>query len=305
MTLGLCVVKQFCVGSDAAMGYGKPILSWIAVRLIDSMADYGEPSIEELFRKAVGFGLSFVELHHSMLPAFDRRTLNNIRGLLSRYGIGISQLTCAPDFTHPDEDFREQELERMKTMVEVARVLGAAGVRVTVGCAHEGVGIDEGINWAAECILRLLEFSEPRGIKLALENHYKDRRWSNVDFAFRPEVFLEVFRRLENTPIGINFDASNSLMVGEDPLHILREVKHKVWHMHASDRKSGSYQHTVVGEGDVNYDAIMAELASIGYCGFISLEDGNPIGDEGTLRSLSFLRRKIEEHFGVSAAWLN
>lgn len=279
------------------MSGGKPTLSWIAVRYIDSMAERNEPSLEELFRKAVDFGLSFIELHHSMLPSYDRKTLNSICDLLSRNGLGISQLTCAPDFTHPDKHCRESELEYMKTMVEVARVLGATGVRVTVGCAHEGVELEQGIKWATECILRLLDFSEPRGIKLGLENHYKDRRWSSVDFAFHPDVFLEVFHRLEDTPIGVNFDASNPLMVGEDPLRILREVKHKVWHMHASDRRIGEYQHTVVGEGDVDYDAIMSELSSIVYCGFISLEDGNPFGDEGTRRSLDFLRRKIDEHF--------
>ncbi|MFA4016772.1 MAG: hypothetical protein RUDDFDWM_001883 [Candidatus Fervidibacterota bacterium] len=280
------------------MACGKPTLSWLAVRYIDSMVESRQPSLESLFQQAVEFGLSFVELHYSMLPAYDRKTLNAVCDLLSRYGIGVSQLTCAPDFVHPDESVRLKELEQMKTMVEVARVIGARGVRVTAGCLHEGVSVADGINWAVECINRLLDFSEPRGIKLGLENHYKDRLWKKVDFAFQPAVFLELFHRLEETPIGINFDASNPLMVGEDPLTILREVKHKVWHMHASDRVVGSYQHTVVGEGDVNYDAIMAELASIGYYGFISLEDGNPIGDEGTRRSLSFLRRKIEEHFG-------
>ncbi|MCS7253036.1 MAG: sugar phosphate isomerase/epimerase [Armatimonadota bacterium] len=279
---------------------GKPTLSWIAVRYIDSMAERHEPSLEELFRKAVEFGLSFVELHHCMLPSYDRKMLNAVCGLLSQYGLGVSQLTCAPDFTHPDERFRENELEHMKTMVEVARVLGASGVRVTVGCAHEGVSLQQGVEWATRYILRLLDFAEPRGIKLGLENHYKDRLWKDVDFAFHPDVFLEVFHRLEDTPVGVNFDASNPLMVGEDPLRILREVKHKVWHMHASDRRVGEYQHTVVGEGDVNYDAIMSELSSIVYCGFISLEDGNPFGDDGTRRSLAFLRRKIEEHFGSS-----
>ncbi|HID05664.1 MAG TPA: sugar phosphate isomerase/epimerase [Armatimonadetes bacterium] len=262
------------------------------------MAERGKPSLADLLAQARDFGLAFVELHYSILPAYNRRALNSVCKLLSRYELSISQLTCAPDFTHPDADQRMHELEEMKTLVQVARVLGACGVRITAGCAHEGVSREQGIQWAVDGIKRLLDFAEPRGIKLGLENHYKDRRWEHPDFAFQPDIFLAIFHRLEDTPVGVNFDAANSLMVGEDPLRILREVKHKVWHMHASDRKVGMYQHTVVGEGDVDYDAIFTELASINYCGFISLEDGSPFGDEGTRRSLTFLRQKIAQYYG-------
>ncbi|MES4792067.1 MAG: hypothetical protein C4321_02950, partial [Chloroflexota bacterium] len=131
-------------------------------------------------------------------------------------------------------------------------------------------------------------------------NHYQDRRWSRPDFAFHADVFLEIFRGIKDSPVGVNFDCSNQLMAGEDTLAVLNEVKEKVWHVHASDRFPGEYRHSVVGEGAVDFDPIFRVLAETGFSGYISLEDGNPEGDAGTVRGLDFLRRKIREHWGAA-----
>ena len=166
-------------------------------------------------------------------------------------------------------------------------------MRVTAGCAHEGVRRHVGLKWAASYLTRLAEFAEPLGIKLGLENHYRDRRWKANDFAFHTDAFLELYELIKDTPVGINFDASNQLMVGDDPMTVLRVVADKVWHMHASDRLPGQYAHTVIGEGAVDFDAIFSFLSARGWAGFISLEDGNPEGDAGTWRAIQFIRRKV------------
>ncbi|MFA0783615.1 sugar phosphate isomerase/epimerase family protein [Fervidibacter sacchari] len=277
----------------------RPRIGWGPVRLLAPMLSEGKPTLPELFAMARDFGVDTIELHHAMIPAYDRRTLDEIAGLLQRYGLRLSMLTCAPDFTHPDPDERERQLDEMKTKVVAAWVLGAKGVRVTVGCAHEEVSREQGINWAVEMLLRLAEFAHPRGVKLGLENHYKDRLWELPDFAFDPDVFLEVAEKLKGTPVGINFDCANPLMVNRDPIPILRAVADRVWHVHVSDRKAGEYAHRVLGDGDVPLGAIFAELSKLGFSGVISLEDGQAYaGDEGTKRSLAFMREQISRYWG-------
>ncbi len=276
----------------------QPKIGWGPVRLLAPMLSEGKPTLAELFAMAKDFGVDTIELHHAMIPAYDRRTLDEIVNLLHRNQLRLSMLTCAPDFTHPDEDERERQLDDMKTKVVAAWVLGAEGVRVTVGCAHEEVSREEGVKWAVEMLTRLAEFAHPRGVKLGLENHYKDRLWELPDFAFDPDVFLEVAERLKGTPVGINFDCANPLMVNRDPIPILQAVADRVWHVHVSDRKAGEYAHRVLGDGDVPLEAIFAELARIGFSGVISLEDGQAYaGDEGTKRSLNFLRQQIAKHW--------
>jgi len=96
----------------------------------------------------------------------------------------------------------------------------------------------------------------------------------------------------------INFDCSNQVMIEQDPMDVLEEVKDKVVSIHASDRFPGSYQHSVVGEGAVHYESIFETLKEVGFSGWISIEDGNPYGEEGFKMSFFFIRAKINKFWG-------
>ncbi|MCA8989915.1 MAG: sugar phosphate isomerase/epimerase, partial [Planctomycetaceae bacterium] len=104
-------------------------------------------------------------------------------------------------------------------------------------------------------------------------------------------------------------------LAGEDPLELLRRVSDRVVTMHASDRyliegtiedlrreETGAegyakrLRHGEIGKGLNDYDAIFSELKSKGFNGWISIEDGVE-GMEQLERSVTFLRRKIAEHW--------
>ena len=54
--------------------------------------------------------------------------------------------------------------------------------------------------------------------------------------------------------------------------------------------------HGVTGKGLNDYDAIFSILASVGYSGWISIEDGmNGMGEME--ESLRFLKRKVEQYY--------
>jgi len=269
-----------------------PTVSWNPLRYVNPMMDEGKPTLEEVMAEARDLGLSHVEWHYGVIQPHTLEYMRGIRDLHDRYGLRVSQWTCAPDFTHPDP------AEEMKHEVDVAELLGAGGVRVTAGCRHTGVSEEQGVEWAVQGLLALAEYAEPKGIRLGYENHYRDRRWTNEDFSFRQETFLTIFDRIKDSWVGVNFDCSNQLMTHNNPMAVLEVVKHKVWHSHASDRFPGKYDHSVIGEGSVDFDPIFACLASIGYEGYISLEDNNPEGHAGTVRAVAFIRRKIREHWG-------
>jgi len=149
-----------------------------------------------------------------------------------------------------------------------------------------------------------------------MENHYKDGYWLYPEFAQHLDVFLEIVDQIDSPWFGINYDPSNAIIAGEDPLEVLAALKHRVVTMHASDRylASGtlddlkqhdgaagyakSLKHGVIGKGLNNYDAIFSTLRREGFDGWISIEDGEN-GMEELRESASFLRAKIEEHWGV------
>lgn len=248
-------------------------------------------SIETWLRQVPDFGLNAVEIYHGFITPENRP---QVKRLLDDLEISVSQLTCAPDFTNPDPAERERQLEEMKAKVETAAELGAQAVRVTAGMRHEGLSQQKGVELAVESMVRLLEFSEPRGVKLCYENHYQDRRWSQEDFSFRTEVFLQIFERLEPTAVMVNFDFANPLMAGADGAALLKRVAHKVFHVHAGDRVPGVYQHCVLGTGGVDFDTLLSILKQHGYAGYLTIEDGQAEGDEGFRRSVAFLKERLE-----------
>jgi sugar phosphate isomerase/epimerase len=73
-------------------------------------------------------------------------------------------------------------------------------------------------------------------VTLILENHYKDDFWNYPEFAQKMDVFCALVDRIHHPHFGVNYDPSNAIIAGDDPLELLRRVKHRVVTMHASDR---------------------------------------------------------------------
>jgi sugar phosphate isomerase/epimerase len=114
----------------------------------------------------------------------------------------------------------------------------------------------------------------------------------------------------------VNFDPSNALIAGEDPLVLLDAIADRVVSMHASDRyfeggtaedlrRLGAHQgyasilrHGVIGRGLNDYDAILSRLKRAGFQGWISIEDGDDptVGMEHLRLSAEFLRTKMRAH---------
>jgi sugar phosphate isomerase/epimerase len=128
------------------------------------------------------------------------------------------------------------------------------------------------------------------------------------------ELFCDLVGRIEAPNFGVNYDPSNTILAGEDPLELLRRVKRRVVTMHASDRylaegtiedlrreeDSVGYaqrlRHGEIGQGLNDYDAIFRELKSVGFDGWVSIEDGVD-GIEQLRRSVQFLRQKFRQHW--------
>jgi sugar phosphate isomerase/epimerase len=170
---------------------------------------------------------------------------------------------------------------------------------------------EQGLAYAAGCITACLEHAASRGVTLILENHYKDNYWDHPEFAQSTEMFCDLVSRIPSRHFGVNYDPSNAYLAGEDPLDLLERVKHCVVTMHASDRYlvegtlddlrregdgrgyAARLRHGVIGRGLNDYDAIFATLRSVGFDGWISIEDGVD-GFEDLQESVAFLRGAIE-----------
>ena len=281
---------------------------------LEALVD-GSMRLSDYLAFASGLDVDGVELYPLIVDLEDPGTWNNYRHACNEMGLEIPMLCCSPDFTHPDPAFRAQEIEKEKRWIEMSNALGARFCRVLSGQRRPEVSREEGIELAATSIQACLPFAAEHGVTLVLENHYKDGFWDYPEFAQPMDIFCDLVEAVGEHPgFGVNYDPSNTLLAGEDPLELLARVKDRVVTMHASDRylKHGTLEdlareegvtgyaerlaHGEIGQGMNDYDAIFATLNSTGFDGWISIEDGVD-GPEQLERSVAFLRAKMREHF--------
>ena len=230
----------------------------------------------------------------------------------------MPMLCCSPDFTQPETALLQQEIERERRMICLTTFFGGRYCRVLSGQRRPGLGRAEGIAQVVRVIKSLLPFAAEQDVILTMENHYKDNYWEYPEFAQKMDVFTEIVDRIDSPWFGVNFDPSNALLAGEDPLELLDRVKDRVITMHASDRylKSGTLDdlrseenstgyaarlaHGVIGRGMNDYDKILSTLSAAGFQSWISIEDGMN-GMEDLRESVRFLREKIGFYFDVPA----
>jgi len=199
-------------------------------------------------------------------------------------------------------------------MIDITAQLGGRFCRVLSGQRREGLSRNDGVRWTVDAINTLLDHAASSGVILNMENHYKDGFWRYPEFAQDLDTFLEIVNQIDSPWFGVNYDPSNAIIAGEDPLEVLAAVKLRVVSMHASDRylERGTLEdlkrqdgttgyakglkHGVIGRGLNDYSKIFSELKAVGFDGWISIEDGLN-GLEELRESVSFLRRKIAECF--------
>jgi sugar phosphate isomerase/epimerase len=255
-----------------------------------------------------------LEFYSGFLDLRERSAWERHRRLAEGRGLAIPMLCCSPDFTHPDPEYRRQQVEREKSWIDMAAALGSVTCRVLSGQRRPELSREEGIRVAAECIEACLPHAAASGITLVIENHYKDDFWQYPEFAQAMDVFCDLVDRIGSPHFGVNYDPSNALLAGEDPLELLRRVRSRVVTMHASDRylAEGTLEdlrrdetavgyarrlkHGEIGKGLNDYDAIFAELRGAGFDGWISIEDGVE-GLDQLERSASFLRGKMRRYW--------
>jgi len=229
-------------------------------------------------------------------------------------------MCCSPDFTHPDGDARKRAFDREAEMMRATRRLGGPGAtcRVLSGQRYPEVPTEQGVEWVVDTIMRLIPLARELNIVLGMENHYKDGAWRYPEFAQKQDVFLRIVNAIpERQHFGVQFDPSNAIVAGDDPIALLHEVAPRVVSVHASDRflaegatlddlrqadgtlgYSPNLRHGVTGKGLNDYDAIFSILKSVGYDRWISIEDGMNGMDE-MRQSLEFLHRMRETYFGA------
>jgi sugar phosphate isomerase/epimerase len=288
---------------------------------LEKIAGERTMSVFDWIEMAKSLDADGLEMFEGFFTSLEPDYLDSVGEAIYAAGFVMPMLCCSPDFTNPDPDGRKRAVEKEAEMIRVTRRLGGprAVCRVLSGQRYPGVSREQGLEWVVGCIQQVLSVAHEHDIVLGLENHYKDSFWKYPEFAQKKDVFLDLVNAIpDRTHFGVQYDPSNAIVAGDDPIDVLQAVADRVVSMHASDRYlaagatldelrqtdgtigySPNLRHGVTGKGLNDYDAIFRILAAHGYRGWVSIEDGMNGMDE-MAESLAFLRQKVATYFPES-----
>lgn len=278
----------------------------------------GRMSVFDWIEMAKQLDADGLEMYDGFFTSLDNDYIERIGQALCAANFSMPMLCCSPDFTNPDPDKRNSEIAREAEMIRITHRLGGrrAVCRVLTGQRYPEVSWQDGKAWVVAAIEELLPVAREYDIVLGLENHYKDGFWKYPEFAQQMHRFVQILEAIpDREHFGVQYDPSNAIVAGDDPIELLRSVADRVVSVHASDRYlaegttldqlrqtdgtlgySASLRHGVTGKGLNDYHSIFRILNEHGYRGWVSIEDGMN-GMEEMAESLAFLRKMSERYF--------
>lgn len=285
---------------------------------IDTISTERTMTVFDWIEMSKTLGAEGLEMYEGFFTSLDDAYIDNVGEAIHNAGYEMPMLCCSPNFTDPDPDERKKAIEKEAQMIRITRRLGGpkAACRVLSGQRYPEVAREQGVQWVVEAINQLLPIAKENDVILAMENHYKDGFWKYPEFAQKMDVFLEIINAIdERDYFGVQYDPSNAIVAGDDPIELLKKVVDRVVTMHASDRylEEGAtlddlrnadgtigyfskLKHGVTGKGLNDYDQIFSILSKAGYQGWVSIEDGINGMDE-MKESIDFLKRMRDKYF--------
>jgi len=244
---------------------------------------------KEALAKAAEIGLDGIQMYTTKgetaaenMTAADRKAL---LALVRSYGLSLSAL-CG-DFMEGGFGNAEKNMilvPRSKNVVDLALDLDTRIVTTHIGVVPEDENC-EIYHIMQDACGELCRYAEAKGVRFAVE--------TCPESALCLKKFLD---SLGGKGVSVNLDPANFMMaLGEDAAQAVYTLKDYIVHTHAKDGRRLIRRIDVpLGTGDVDFDAYLAALDEIGYCGFLTIErEHGENRVEDIAHAANFLRGKM------------
>jgi len=145
-----------------------------------------------------------------------------VRRACERAGVRLSGLSAHTPLTKP-----EIGTEYLKQAIRFAAEAGAPVVNTDEGPKQPWTTADEDHVLMRYTLREAASVAEPRGVLIGLEPHQQ--------YSKHPDGLDRIYRLVDSSAIGINFDTGNSYLCGHDPYAWLERVAGRLVHLHAKD----------------------------------------------------------------------
>jgi len=255
---------------------------------------YRDYDRETAFRKISELGFAGVEIiaHGPCWHADTLDTAEDIKAsleLLKKLNLEVVAISPATEYLLFDEDRRRSMVEHTMAMTDLTLLYGTDIVRIFAGGGiPEGRTKDECIEAVVKALRPCVDYAEKRGARLAIESHGK--------FGTDLDALVAILNQIDSPALGITLDTSNFAVNGVNPLDAIDAFGKRIFHTHMKDSKLGEQHYgTAVGEGSLDFNAILKKLQSVGYKGAYCIEyEGMEDPTVGLEKSKKYLEELFE-----------
>ena len=252
---------------------------------------------------------------------WDDTRITRIKRTLDQKKLRVSQFVMfqpvVEDLSSMDPNLREKALDYFEAGCRIGQKLEAPMVNIVAPWARELKGpggylpryydlprpkpgekfhidIAPGFDWdrvwnayidvTKGCLAR----AKAHGLKFSLEHH---------THCLVPDAssFLRLWDAIRDPDFGYNLDAGWTLLQREYPPVAIHKVRRQLMNLHIRDIDGAMRQFVHIGEGVMDFAAIIDTLKEIGFNGYVSLEQDKHPGDmrETCRRYLELMRKLI------------
>lgn len=217
---------------------------------------------KEALSKVAALGFAGVQVYvtRDLAPwEMSGTARKDFRGYLRSLGLELSAVCADFGKGFASAKFVEWSRERVLQCIPLARDMGTTVLTTHVGRVPEDDS-DPVHLMMKEVLDDIGKAACDAGCVLALE--------TGPD---APAFLSRFLRQLDNPGLGINYDPSNLIRKGHDPVKGVYEHAEQIRHTHAKDGIRGDGE-ARLGEGDVDWHEYVKALRDVGYDGFLTVE---------------------------------
>ena len=229
-----------------------------------------DTSIEKVFEYSRNAGFDAVELNLNGIggEGFTLETTKEqaeeIALVASKYQLQLRSLSTSllwqTPLSSPNKQVREQGIQVVKKMLEIASYIGIDTILVVPGTVTEEVPYDECYKRSQESLKQIIPTAKKYNVKIGIENVWNKFLLSPLEMA----TYIDEF---QSDYVGAYFDVGNVLQFGY-PEQWIRILGERIFKVHVKDfsRNIGNITGFVpLLVGDVDWPAVRQALEEIGY----------------------------------------
>jgi sugar phosphate isomerase/epimerase len=248
----------------------------------------------DLAKVVASFDVEGIDFHAELLG--DRSSAaQRIRTALKGTGLKLAGLSLSNDFNQDTAEALRDQIDSAVAWVRVASELNAPVSRIFGGSVHERGGLSSrevALRRITDALGAVAAEAEHAGVVLALENH-----------GGLPCTGAEQVRIIEavGSPfLRATIDMGNYMQCGQEGHAGTREAARFAAYVHFKDYRrtggpGGTLEACTPGQGDVDHERCLRELAAAGYEGYVALEYEGVEDESSAVRtSVGYMKRLLD-----------